>query len=226
MYQHGKRTKAPRNASVFLAAIIIMGVVVLIAWYIIHKDVGNTTDPKTNVPIITEVGAEEGEKLQIDERLFKMELPVDWKLYEERDETEIKFFTWVSTKKGADDRRLTLYIDKLPKSHKLVRLQPVTPNGATLLLGNLSDNCVNFAPGAVTQQQGNPPVEAKWENVTFMCDPITNNQTIGTGTAGSGISTILSGSQGRHSYFFFYEDHNARPDDNILISALKSFQVK
>ena len=53
-------------------------------------------------------------------------------------------------------------------------------------------------------------------------DPISANQTIGTGTVQSGIAAKI----GQHKYFFYYEDHNIRPDDKILQDALRSFVAR
>jgi hypothetical protein len=225
MYQHGKRTKQARSKAAFMATTIILSVVVLVGLYIVQKDIGNSTAPKTNVPIVTEVGFESDKNLQqISEPLFTMELPPDWKLVEKRSDQSANFYLWASTKKGADDRRLTLHIDLMPKSYKLVRLQPLIPNGTSFMLGNLSDDCIGFAGGV--NASDTTPIDAKWENVSFVCDPIKNNQTIGTGTQGGSIGTKLTGTNREHTFFFFYEDHNVNPDSTILRSAITSFRAK
>lgn len=224
MYQHGKRTKQPRGAAVFLATLGIIGVVVLVAWYIVHKDIAGSSGPKTQVPIITEIGEDKKDVIQINEPLFTFELPADWKQTNRVQSQAANFYEWRSTKAGADDRRLLLHIDTMPQSYKIVRMQPITPNGGKFILGNLSDECINFAKDAGNEQraQGNAPVEAKWENVSFMCDPINANQTIGTGTVEGGIAAKL----GSHNYFFYFEDHNIHPDSKILSDALKSFVAR
>lgn len=220
MYQHGRRTKAPKSANTLIATLIIMGLVVLGAWWIVHKDIGSNTGPKSTVPIITEVGEDKGSKLQISENFFSMELPADWKLLERRNESYINSYVYASTKKGADDRRLEVHVDIMPQSYKYVKLQPLAANGSKLILGNLSNDCVNFASGA--NRGSTAPLPAKWENITFTCDPISANQTIGTGSEAGGIKTTL----GRHSFFFYYIDHNIRPDDKIFTDALRSFVAK
>ncbi len=227
MYQHGKRVRQPRTAGVFLATIVVIGVVVLLAWFIIHKDISTSTAPKSNVPIITDLQTSNDATITINEDLFTMKLPKDWRLVEHKQSPEVNAYIWVATKKGQDDRRLTLHVDIMPPLHKVVKLQPLIPDGDQVLLGNLSDDCINFAGGANAGQrkQGNEPFEAKWENVIFNCDPIINNQTIGTGTADNGIATILSGTKGKHAFFFFYEDYNIHPDSSILRRALDSFRM-
>src|SRR5690606_5693027 len=119
---------------------------------------------------------------------------------------------------------LLLHIDVMPASYKITRIQPLVVSGNGFNLGNLSGHCISFAKDAdaVRQSQGNAPVEAKWEDVLFMCDPIEANQTIGTGTAEGGIAAKI----GKHKFFFYYEDHNIRPDDRILQNALRSFRAR
>ncbi|MDQ3123883.1 MAG: hypothetical protein M3Q14_04335 [bacterium] len=226
LYQHGKRTRQTRNTKVFLGVFAIVGAALVTAALIVSKDIGNSTAPKTNVPIVTEVGENEEDKLQINEKLFSFKLPSDWKLLEKRNDQN-HFYVWTATKKGASDRKLTIYVDTMPGEPKIVRLQPITPENKKLFLGNISGDCVGFAGNTSVNRQpkDTTPFNAKWENVSFLCDPIVNNQTVGTGTVSGGIATPLTGSQGKHTYFFFYQDHNIRPDDKILIDALKSFQV-
>ncbi len=225
MYQHGRRTKRPLNTVLFFGTLVVIGIVVLLSWLMVRRDIANTTDPKSTVPIVTEIGDDKEATVRLDEPLFTMELPADWTLLERRNEDYINAYIWRSTKKGADDRKLTLHINIMPAEHKLVRMQPLTVNGDKFMLGNVSDDCVNFAGGAGRTQaspSGNAPFEAKWENVTFMCDPITTNQTIGTGTVEGGIAARA----GRSTFFFFYEDHNIKPDNTILRRALESFRAK
>ncbi|MBA2279551.1 hypothetical protein H0V99_03895 [Candidatus Saccharibacteria bacterium] len=226
MYQHGKRVHRPRDAAAILVTVAVVGAVILIAWYIVNRDAGSSTGPKANVPIVTDLDKnQEDETIDINEALFSMKLPRDWKIITRRNDSVVNLYTWVSTKEGADDRRLTLYIDLMPADYKLVKMQPLIPNGDKFLLGTLSDDCINFAGGSA-QTRGNASFEAKWQNVTFMCDPIINNKTIGTGMAGSGISSSLTGSKGKHAFFFYYEDYNIYPNNIILQNALQSFVAK
>lgn len=223
MYQHGKKTKRKSNPKVFLNVAFVFGISLIIVAFILQKDIVNEEGQRTTVPILTEVTESLGEVVEVNEPSFSMKLPKDW-VKSNRVQTDVaNYYEWKSTKKGANDRILRLHMDIMPPNYKIVRLFPITPNGNMLSLGNLSVNCIDFAKDAEAQikAQGNAPVEAKWENVTFACDPISANQTIGTGTEGSGISTKI----GSHSYFFFFEDSNVYPDDNILPAVLKSFEA-
>lgn len=224
MYQHGKKPNAKRNPKIFLQAAIFLGISLVAVALILQNDLATSTDEKTTVPIVTQVEEDKAETITINEPLFTFELPVDWQQVNRVQYEYANYYEWQATKQGADNRMLRLHIDIMPASYKIVRLQPLTPSGNKFLMGNLSGNCINFAKGAGTQQRasGNAPVEAKWENITFMCDPINNNQTIGTGTIEGGIAARL----GNHNYFFYYEDHNIRPNDRIFQDALRSFRIK
>lgn len=220
MYQHGRRTRQPKNMTLFLATIVIAGVVFLIGWFIVHKDIASKTGPKTSVPIVTEVGKEGEQDLkEFNEAYFSIKLPSDWEFVDSVSSKAANFYTYKSTKKGANDRSLTIHVDTMPASYKVVKMQPIISNGSQITLGNLSDDCINFGSN---HTGSNAPFEAKWENVTFMCDPIKANQTIGTGTAGAGIASQI----GNRKYFFYFEDHNIRPDSNIFRSALQTFRAK
>lgn len=219
MYQHGRRTRQPRNMAVFLATIAIVGVVVIVAWYIVHKDIAGKTDPKTTIPIVTEVVSSEGDVKKINENYFSMELPADWEFVEHKTGNRINAYIYKSTAKGKNDRMLYVHVDVMPPTYKIVKMQPVYPDGNKLRLGNLSGDCTGFGQH---DESSNAEFEAKWENVTFICDPIEANQTIGTGNTTSGISTKL----GNHTYFFYFEDHNINPDSIMFRDILQSFIAK
>lgn len=224
MYQHGKRTRRPRNITLFFVTVALISLTVIVSWLIVRKDIASTTAPKTTVPITTEIGADDQVLQKIDEALFSLDLPTDWKLQERRTESYANYYAWVSTKKGANDRRLTLHVNIMPPIYKLVRLQPLTVDGNKFILGNISDECINFAGGAnrSVAVEGTAPFDAKWENIVFVCDPISANQTIGTATAVDGIAAKV----GNNKFFFYYEDRNSKPDSSILRGIILSFRGK
>lgn len=228
MYQHGKRTKIKSNPKAFLQFIFVLGFFFVATAIILRNDIAGSDDEKTTVPIVSEVAGASDKSLMVNEPLFSMKLPEDWSLSNRVQANYANYYEWRSSKKGGDDRLLRLHINIMPQSYKIVRMQPIMPDGNKLKLGNLSSSCIDFAIGAGTVQRpsDNASAEAKWENVSFICDPINNNQTIGTGVPGGGIGATMSGSQGQSTFFFYYEDHNIRPDDEILRSALSSFTAK
>jgi hypothetical protein len=222
MYQHGRRTRRPKNTSIFAATFFVATILMVVSWWFVRSDISSSTERKSTVPILTEI-ADDEDTVLITKNYFTLELPSDWKPLEERNDRTAHFYSWRSSKKGGEDRTLTLHVDSMPANYKLNRLLPVTPNQNRLTVGTLSDDCVNFTGSASRPAgQSNNPFDAKWENITFTCDPIVTNQTIGTATANNGIRTTMSG----NAYFFFYEDHNIYPDDQIFINIVKSFVAK
>ena len=221
MYQHGKRTTRPKDKKVFLKTAFVLGIALIVVAIILRRDLSTSTKEKTTVPIVTEVGEVKGDVIKINEPLFVMELPADWSQTDRKNESYANYYEWHSSKKGGNDRRLLLHIDIMPTSYKITRLLPLIVSVNKFNQGNISGHCVNFATAAVNNGS-NAPVEAKWEGVTFVCDPIEANQTVGTGLAADGIGAKL----GTHRFFFYYEDHNIRPDDKILQDAVRSFQAK
>lgn len=224
MYQHGKRTKRSKNPKVFVYTAFLFAAGLVIAAYILHKDLASRTEEKSPVPIITEIGQKKEDIILMNEGTFTFELPADWQKVNRVQNRVANYYEWRSTKKGGDDRLLRLHVDVMPPSYKVTRMLPLLPNGSGFTVGNVSGNCVNFATAAGGSERSdrNAPVEAKWEGVVFVCDPISANQTIGTGTQETGIAAKAGG----HTYFFYFEDHNIRPDDSILINAVKSFSSR
>lgn len=226
MYQHGKRTKRKSNPKIFVQAVFVFGLSLIIVAYILRNDMTANHTEKTAVPIVTEVTKGKEEKTKINEPLFSLELPNDWERVGRVQNSSANYYEWHSTTKGGDDRSLKLHIDILPATYKLVRILPVTVNGTSLSLGNVSGNCMDFAKDITPGSNDNSVVTAKWENVVFNCDPINANQTIGTGTVGASIGSIMEGSSGKHNFFFVYSDHNVRIDDRIFIEIVKSFRIR
>lgn len=222
MYQHGKRPKTKRNPKIFLQSAVFLGICLVAAALILHNDLTTDSKERTTVPIVTQIEEEKDDTIEVNEPLFSLELPSDWKQTNRVQEQYANFYEWRSTKTGVDNRMLRLHIDIMPASYKVVRMQPLSPSGNKFIVGNLSGNCANFAKDISQQTSGAMPVEAKWEGITFICDPISNNQTIGTGTVEGGIAAEL----GSHRYFFYYEDLNIRPDDRLFQDILSSFRAK
>lgn len=222
MYQHGRRTRKAKDKRVFLKTAFVFGVALIGAAWILHNDITNSTDERTTVPIITDVAGAKDETIKVNEPLFYLELPSDWKLARRVNKSYANFYEWESTKKAGNDRRLQLHIDIMPKSYKLVKMQPLIIGDGKFIPGTTSGNCIDFVPESVSSRSGNKPIEAKWEGIKFICDPTSANQTIGTGTVEGGIAAKLGG----HSYHFYYQDHNIRPDDSILREIISSFRAK
>lgn len=166
----------------------------------------------------------------IEEPAFSMELPGDWKETGRRKDATEQSITWQATKKGEDNRTLKLYIDTIPTSRAINRLLPVTAQGNTLSVGNVSDNCATFTKGGTLdagRAEKLPDTPAKWEKVDFICSlsRVTDNE-IGTGST-EGINTVtVKGAKGEHKYFFVYTDRNIQANNMIFYNAVSSFTAK
>lgn len=228
MYQHGRRPRRTKNPRVYLQAAALLGISLIVVAWILHKDLSVGSEEKSTLPIVTEVSAAQ-DTITIDTQLFTMQLPSDWVESNRVNNPAVNYIEWRSTKQGGNERMLRVYIDVLPVDYKIVKLLPVTVDGRTLRTGNLSGTCANFAKDTAADlgDNGIAAVEAKWESITFVCDPINGNQTIGTGTVEGGIAAKMSTSFGdEHKFFLYWQDHNIRPDDLMFQNIVKSFNVK
>lgn len=222
MYQHGRKSKRKSGGKVFLQSITVLGLALVIGAYFLHKDLASSTSEKSTVPILTEVKDENADATEIREAEFSMKVPNGWTKTKRVQSNGANYYEYTTSEKG-QDRKLLVHVGTMPEVYKITRLQPIYANGNKLRLGNLSSNCADFAGSA--SSGSNEPLSAKWENITFICDPIVNNQTIGTGTSDSGIATQVQGNSGSRKFFFYYEDHNIRPDDKILTDILRTFEA-
>lgn len=221
MYQHGKRTKRKSGPRVFLQMAFILGLSFVVGAVLLKNDMASNNQEKTTVPILTEVAGAKDDTIEINEPLFTIRLPKDWVQSNRVQANKANYYEWKSTKQGGDDRLLRLHVDVMPESYKVARLLPVSSSsGGKLSVGNISGNCTDYAKDY--SAGSNATILAKWENVVFNCDPISANQTIGTGTVDNGIAISVN----NHSYFFYYQDHNVRIDDKMFVDIVKSFSAK
>jgi hypothetical protein len=166
----------------------------------------------------------------ITEPDYTFQLPSDWKQTGSQDTPSQHSVSWQATLKGADNRYLTIYTDPIPASYPVNRELPVTPNGASLTFGQLSNNCETFTIGGTTnaaQADQLKPAPSVWQGINFICNlPQFIDNQIGTGSPGSVNSVTLTGPKsGTHNYFFLYIDRNIEPDYTILYNIIQSFHA-
>jgi hypothetical protein len=169
-------------------------------------------------------------KLMVNEPLFNLELPGDWKEQTRTNLPTEHSITWQATKKNEDNRSLKIYLDTPPATQAVNKILPVTVQGSSLALGEMSDNCVNFTSGGSMDPKKavqNTNRSAKWGSVDFICDTgsVFDNK-IGVGAPDGLNQIVMTGQKGAHKYFFLYIDRNIHPDNSILTNALESFRVK
>ena len=231
MYRYERRHapwKDYRKRALTIVIIILLVVAVITGWYIeynsgttiIHSSGAKTTTVSTNAVSVQ----------TFNEPVFSIQLPIDWKLISHT--TGIyDSYTWQDTTKYEDNRNLNLYVDTIPTTAAVDRLQPVIAEGDRLQVGVMSDNCLTFVgPTKINAQsaQSLPNQVAKWQGINFICDLGNyNRNAVGTSSP-QGINTVtLTGpTTGQHSFFFLYTDHNITPDYTIFTNALASFRVR
>lgn len=230
-YRYGHRPGRRRRTRV----LIVMAVSLLILGAvggIVVLDIRKTKNKPVEGTEHTVVQAldEAINRMNVDEPTFSMELPGDWKETTRHKDANEQSISWQATKKGEDNRYMKLYIDTIPATRAINRLLPVTAQGNTLSLGNMSENCATFTQGGTLdagRAQTLKETPAKWEKVDFICNlPRVTDNEIGIGST-EGVNTVkLKGSKGEHKYFLVYTDRNIQPNYNILYNAVSSFTAK
>ena len=144
MYQYGRRLHRQRNYIILLATVLVVGVVMLLSWLIIHKDLSREGSATSGAPIVTHISeAAAAATFLVDEKNFTFKLPEDWKVIY-KPEQNLMRWVWHSTKKGGNDRELTLLMDRDPVVQAVTRMLPLTVSDNKFILGTISDACVGF----------------------------------------------------------------------------------
>lgn len=189
------------------------------------------TELSGNTQTILQANDDSVNRFRVNEPLFTLELPGDWKeIKRQNDQTE-NSITWQSTRSAGDGRSIKLYIDIIPTKLALNRLLPVTAQGHTIVPGDISENCATFTQGGtlnVHEAAKLKETPAKWNKVDFICDlPRVNDNMVGTGSPeGMNSVTVTGPTKGTHKYFFLYTEHNMQPNYEILSNAVRSFNAK
>lgn len=205
-------------AVVIPVLLILGGLGGFLAWDVLRQETTVVSGPGRSVPQVLD----EQTSLQqtvIDQPLYSLQLPPDWKEVERRNAATEQSITWQAKKKGEDNRWLKVYVDKVPADLAFNRLLPVDPGGNAISYRQISDNCANFTnPGT----NNKIPTASKWQQIPFICDlPNFVQNKVGTNPI-----ELAGPTKGKHRYVFLYTDHNIQPDYNILYNALKTFKAK
>lgn len=214
-------------------AIVVFVVLLLAIGGFIASDIyRNRSQTATGEAKVTQLTYDnKGPKLTINEPTFTLQVPGDWKEVSRMQTTEQNNITWQATKAKEDNRFMTVYIDKIPRSLAINKLLPLEAVGNKLRHGSISDNCVAYTEGGELNANSAlhaKDTPAKWEEVTFMCDlPKFADNVVGTSSReGINYVSVTGKEKGKHSYFFTYTDHNIRPDYSIFIDIVSSFEAK
>ncbi|HVU60012.1 MAG TPA: hypothetical protein VHC98_04205 [Candidatus Saccharimonadales bacterium] len=222
MYQMGHRRA---RHSWLLGAAAVLGLGVLAGGYLwLHTVLQAHTALHQSKPVTRTVAAATIPLQHLTEPAFTIDLPDGWHAAD-NPHTPYTMYSWQGSGNDAT-RRVDIYLDNLPTGLAVNRLLPVEADGDHLsIIGDVSDNCVNFTQKAV---QGQASVVAKWEGVTFNCD--TGNyerDVVGIGSAegGSGIS-LTGATTGTHHLLITYTDNSANPDYTIFTAIVQRFRLR
>jgi hypothetical protein len=228
-YSYDHRSKRHRLRQILLITVISAFVIVVVGGIFVLSTERQRAIVKGGVRYVPQ--AESTTTYQtITEPYYTFRLPSDWKQIGSQDTADQHSVSWQATLKGADNRLLTIYTDPIPTSYPVNRELPVTPHGATLTLGQLSNNCESFTIGGTTnvaQAEQLKPAPSVWQGISFICNlPQFIDNQIGTGSSGSTNSVTLTGPKnGTHNYFFLYIDRNIEPNYTILYGIIQSFDA-
>ncbi len=162
--------------------------------------------------------------IKIDNTLYTMELPAEWKEIAVNRDTRYNSTQW-QMQSGGKNRWIELFTDKLPPEMSFNKIIPVEIKGREIEVGTISDNCAKFTPFI---SQYNLKVASKWQDANFLCD--LSNKTdniIGVSDKTTGTALVLTGStKGKHTYMFVYTDRGIPEDNQPLLTALQSLSPK
>lgn len=206
---------------------ILFGLLAFGLWFFIfrHNDESSASFSRAGGTVaVVEAATKE---FAVDE--FTMELPDGWELNGKLNPFYNQvYYEFQSKIKDYDNRWLRVYIDVIPEEFSLNKLLPITVLENTLEAGTVSEDCKTFngAPKIGSGQTNAQTWKATWEDITFICNMVGQQNYIGTATAKDGYAVPVTGPiKGTHKYFFVYIDHNVRPDTKILVDAVESFEA-
>ena len=229
-YHYRKKRKIKKRWRwAILAFVVLVAIGAGLFGYDIYK---HRSQPQTGATKTSQLSYDrKGPKLTIDEPTFSLQLPGDWR-ETARINSEYQYgITWHATKHKEDNRFMTLYVDKIPRSLAVNRLLPVEAVGQAIRHGSVSENCAAYTEGGSfdpNKALRAKDTAAKWQDVTFLCDlPKVFDSVIGTSSKeGINIVSVTGPKQGKHSYFFVYTDHNVNQNDEILTEIVSTLKAK
>lgn len=233
MYKQGRPIRR-HNFKMLLAILIIVLAVVAGIYFLFIAQNNNKMVVISKSSIVTTT-AKSSPSITIDEPLFTLQLPGQWRETARNSQPGYQSIQWNWVAKDAPGRWVRIYIDTIPANFALNYLQPVTANNNGLDLGQMSDNCVTFTQGAtpstnrdVSVPQSQEALPARWQGVSFLCDNShVSHQVVGTGSTDGGNAVTTSGPvHGAHKFFLVYADDSYHPDYSIFMNVLESFKAK
>jgi hypothetical protein len=195
------------------------------AYVFFLKDTQTTISNDGAKPLVTTIKAPDAARAHFDEVNFSMDLPADWKRLAPETTGPVQLYRYQSGLKNAENRFLSVYVDRLPLTMAVNKEVAVSGEGTKLTHGNVSANCTEFTNKPAVHAMSAP---AKWDGVDFLCDMDGTTRNIAGTSSPGNINKVELTNVGftKHTFFFLYEDDNYNPDYGIFYGMLDSFSVK
>ncbi len=234
MYKHGKPTyKLTRKPLVTIVAVLLIALAG--GYFFIVKAAGQDKISQNSQARVTTINDKSSSDTQVDEDVFSAVLPGPWKLSAKDWDARYHAYQWDSQDKKFAGRWFRVYVDTIPKDQAVNYLLPIKVQDGSMVIGSISDNCVNFTQNAVPEEKrpvnipaNQSSLPSRWELVDFLCDnAYVSHQVVGAASSDGLNTVILKGpNKGTHKYFFMYQDNNISPDYGIMDKILATFTVK
>jgi hypothetical protein len=222
MYRLGEREHSHRRLYItFTVFALLVLATVIGAKHFLTSNTQTSGSPA----VVTTVSYEAPKTQQVAGSTFTMNIPAGWKQVSNNNAVPSPTYTWRGTSGEDRSRWISLYVGMKLPGVAVNRALHIQSNGAGInVISGTSDNCTSFT-GQNNSSSGIQ--QAKWENITFLCDTGNYERDVVGTVSPDGLNTInVTGAHGLHSYFFTYTDNTAQPDYTIFSGALASFHAK
>lgn len=222
MYRLGEREHHHHKLYItfFVFAVLVLLTVVAARHFLTAN-----TQTSGSPAVVTRVSYDNPKLQEVSGPTFTMQIPAGWKQAANNNAIPHPTYTWQGTTGEDKNRWISLYVDMKLPGVAVNRALHIQSNGAGInVISGTSDNCTSFT-GPNNSSAG--VQQAKWENITFLCDTGNYERDVVGIVSPDGMNTVnVTGTKGLHAYFFTYTDDTAQPDYTIFSSALASFHAK
>ena len=220
------RQKKRRRRRLWAGALVILLLLIFGAFMVIRDKLKPKTTIKQSNAHVTKVSYDTKVK-HYSEPDFGIDLPGTWRPLP-RPAGPYQSYTWQSSDRGSNGQIIEVFEDTIPLNFAVNRELEVDGNVDHMeVKGAASDNCSNYTQNTA-HVAGQIGVQAKWQDINFLCDQSnTERDVIGTGSK-DGINTVLlrTSLNVPHKFFFTYTDYAINPDYSVFYNSLLSFHMQ
>ncbi len=184
-------------------------------------------DNSENEAILGEFKGTQADFVGVEGETYSVEIPGDWTQVNSPEQLidRKKYYPDRYTGVTREDlgQWLDVYYQKLPPI-KLDRVLPITAAGSGVIPDSVSPRCKEY-----TESVGNLDgvrSYGEWEGLEFICTMNTVTNVVGAFESTPQEGIFLEGSNTKGDYLFVYRDHSSRPDNDLFVRILRSFEAK